>query len=416
LAQVIDIGDSYLKKYDLLVLKLTNFQSSAEKSKVFATFGIHAREYATPELGARFAEFLVNGYGKDANVTTVLDSTEIHLLLQSNPDAREEAELNPYLYRRKNMNREHGWCEEGRYGIDLNRNFPHMWSTSGVDTDPCSETYPGPFPASEPEVQAIMDYSEQLFSSMKHSGVYFDVHSYGRMNIWPYTYSEFAKTQDDLKTLSVKLQSFNGHVLSGPNEPNFIGEASGSGIDYAYGELGVSAHALELGDSFYEDCKNFNEDIAPKNLDALFYAAKVAKAPFFTAKGPDVKNLQLSTQTVPRSSKLCITAQISSTKLGANSETPRNVASATAYFDEYPAMSTNDKGVPMFGDFSSNSVSVYLEVKLNLSIGKHVLHVQGIDTSGYIGPLMSVYFEVCDPDEDRCNHDQSNVFGICGSK
>ena len=36
------------------------------------------REYAPPELVARFIEQLVNGYGNDADIKTLLQTTEIH--------------------------------------------------------------------------------------------------------------------------------------------------------------------------------------------------------------------------------------------------------------------------------------------------------------------------------------------------
>ena len=81
LAEVIDIGDSYLNQYDILAIKLTNkykeLPANVTKAKMFAMFGIHAREYSPPELGARFVETLVENYGTDADITTILDTSEI---------------------------------------------------------------------------------------------------------------------------------------------------------------------------------------------------------------------------------------------------------------------------------------------------------------------------------------------------
>ena len=43
-------------------------------------------------MATRFAEYLVNNYGADADATWILDHHEIHLMLQMNPDGRKKAE------------------------------------------------------------------------------------------------------------------------------------------------------------------------------------------------------------------------------------------------------------------------------------------------------------------------------------
>ncbi|MEM8996285.1 MAG: M14 family zinc carboxypeptidase, partial [Acidobacteriota bacterium] len=108
LATWIDVGDSWAKTtdaaagYDLFVLELTQSSVPGPKPVFFASFAIHAREYATAELGTRFAEFLVDGYGSDPDVTWLLDEHEVHLMLQANPDGRKEAEAGAAW--RKNTN------------------------------------------------------------------------------------------------------------------------------------------------------------------------------------------------------------------------------------------------------------------------------------------------------------------------
>ena len=99
LASIIDIGDSWEKEnlgsgngYDIRVLKITNSAISGTKPILFAMSSIHAREYTPAELNTRFAEFLLNNYGTDADATWLVDHREIHLLLQGNPDGRKIAE------------------------------------------------------------------------------------------------------------------------------------------------------------------------------------------------------------------------------------------------------------------------------------------------------------------------------------
>jgi len=79
-----DIGDSYLKTqnlnegYDIYVLKITgNGTASTEKGIMFAMLGLHAREYMPPELGARWAELLVEGHTNgNAEIVSLVDHAE----------------------------------------------------------------------------------------------------------------------------------------------------------------------------------------------------------------------------------------------------------------------------------------------------------------------------------------------------
>jgi carboxypeptidase T len=83
LASWIDVGDSWEKTtaggsagYDMQVLRLTNTDVPGTppsgftgKPRLFITSAIHAREYTTAELMTRFAEYLVNNHGVDADST-----------------------------------------------------------------------------------------------------------------------------------------------------------------------------------------------------------------------------------------------------------------------------------------------------------------------------------------------------------
>lgn len=210
-----DIGDSFLKTqdqntgHDMLALKITGTATgSVNKGVFFAMSGIHAREYAPPELLSRWAESLMDAYHTDADITAMLDHTEIHLVFQSNPDGRQVAESNRTLYRRKNLNPNGddgiAPCEEGTYGVDLNRNFPFRWGEGvGSSGNKCSQVYRGTSPASESEVQAIVNYCESVFPIDQRKtdpeaqaqegydeattrGVFLDVHAFGELIVWPW--------------------------------------------------------------------------------------------------------------------------------------------------------------------------------------------------------------------------------------
>jgi len=177
------IGESYIKKsggnnnnngddlppgYDIYALNITDANSirqSSEKGKLLITSGIHAREYTPTELLARFIERLVDGYNtNDAQITSILQHTEIHTIVHVNPDGRYMAENFPNTYWRKNMNPTGGCNNDGFYGVDLNRNFDFLWGDEfGASSDPCLDEYHGTKPNSEPETQALVSYATRVF-------------------------------------------------------------------------------------------------------------------------------------------------------------------------------------------------------------------------------------------------------------
>ena len=131
-----DAGDSWekvtaggLPGYDMKVLKLTNSAVPGPKPKLFITAAIHAREYTTAELVTRFAEYLVNNYGTNADATWILDHHEIHIMLHTNPDGRKQAETG--LSWRKNTNQNYCGVTSTSRGADLNRNFAFQWGCCG---------------------------------------------------------------------------------------------------------------------------------------------------------------------------------------------------------------------------------------------------------------------------------------------
>ncbi|MCA9982449.1 MAG: hypothetical protein KDD89_16515, partial [Anaerolineales bacterium] len=199
-ASLLDIGDSWQKSqnaangHDLTVLRLTNEAIPGPKPTIFIISAIHAREYTPAELNTRFAEYLVQNYGQNADATWLLDYYEFHLLLQANPDGREQAQTG--LLWRKNSNQNYcpgNFNNGARPGIDLNRNFSFEWGahegSSGVS---CYETFRGPSPASEPETQAVQNHAVALFEDnrpddlnaaapMTTTGIFMDMHSYSEL-------------------------------------------------------------------------------------------------------------------------------------------------------------------------------------------------------------------------------------------
>lgn len=427
LAQWIDVGDSWEKTepggspgYDMLVLKLTNADHPGTptgddpphgKPRLFVTSAIHAREYTTAELMIRFAEQLVTGYGVDPDATWLLDEHEIHLLLHTNPDGRKHAEGGQSW--RKNTNENYCSPTSDSRGADLNRNFEFEWGCCGGSSgNQCDTTYRGPAPATEPETQAVESYARSIFPDQRDpdlgdaapddaTGVYLDIHSSGRLVLWPwgFTYNA-APNADQLQAFGRRLAWFNGHE---PVQAVGLYPADGTTIDFAYGDLGVAAALFELGTSFFQDCGYFETSILPGNLASLRYAAKVARTPHRTPSGPETSVIDLGGVTVvPPGDPIFLEALIDDTRFSTvnGTEPVQDIAEATYTVDAPPwqAGAVSVALSPSDGAFNSPTEWTTAAIPTaGLEQGRHTVYVHGRDTSGSWGPVSAGFFWVLDP-------------------
>ena len=412
------IGKSY-KGYNITALVLTGngvaaAGRSTSKAPMFIMAGIHPREYAPPELLAQWVVHLVNRYGKNADITSILDHTQIHLVLVSNPDGRQIAETNRAVLQRKNLHR-YGNCGSSAGGVDLNRNFPFKWGFGyGSSNDPCSDTYRGPSAASEPEVKAIVNYAKTIFPTDQRKtnpesqltlaypqsakGVFIDVHSYGENLIWPWGFQNVETPNDDgLETLVNKYKHFNGYALSGPQN-GFTSPISGASDDWSFGTLGAAGMTFEIGTDFYQDCSYFNLSIVQNNIHTLTYAAKIAGAPYSLPKGPDVINITFDATSVAANGVVKVRPRASDSAWSASKfvTSKQGVAVIRVWVDVHPYDSGAGAGFAV-GGFTprSDPAQGYFAFQASLySIGRHTIYFQATDGSGYKGPISAAYFSI----------------------
>lgn len=418
LASWTPVGQSWEKTqgtggYDMAVLKLTNQATTGPdggpKPRLFVNSAIHAREYVTAPLMLAFATQLLQGYGKDADATWILDHHEIHLMLHTNPDGRKKAETG--LLWRKNTNMAYCGANSNNRGADLNRNFGYSWNITkggGSSGAPCDETYRGPSAASEPETQAVEAYVRSLWPDRRGpnqndpapadtSGIHLDIHSYGQLVLWPWGFtSQKAPNGTALQTLGRKFAYFNGHL---PEQAIGLYQTDGTSDSVSYGELGVAAYTFELGTSFFQSCTSYESSIKPGNLNALWYAAKVVRTPYLTPAGPDVTKLRLSANGVPAGTPVALTATIDDTRYSARNgtEPTQAIAGAEAYVDLPPWM---PGAVPLAlaaqdGAFDGKTEKAGATLSTaGLKKGKHLVFVRGRDADGHWGPVSAIFLKI----------------------
>ncbi|HKQ60815.1 MAG TPA: M14 family zinc carboxypeptidase [Candidatus Polarisedimenticolaceae bacterium] len=416
LASWLDVGDSWQKRqglggYDMRVLRLTNAAIPGPKPKLIATAAIHAREYTTAELATRFAEWLVGNYGTDADATWLLDYHEVHLMLQTNPDGRKQAEGGQLW--RKNTNQAYCGATSSSRGADLNRNFSFQWNCCGGSSgSSCSETYHGASAASEPEVQAVQAYLVAEFPDQRGAplgspapldatGVYLDLHSYSELVLWPWGFGGLSGNDAQFKTLGRKLAYFNGYL---PEQAIDLYVTDGTTDDYAYGELGVAALTFEIGTDFFQDCGTFESAILPTNLQALIYAAKVARTPYRTPAGPDALEVHAVPALVDPGGAASLTATIDDTRFNqTNGAEPTQTVQVAEYTVDLPPWDAGAIHVAMTAaegafDEGSETASAAIDTAA-LAPGKHTLFVRGRDVAGNWGAVSAAFFWIADGTE-----------------
>lgn len=163
ITKLVSIGKT-VNGQDILAVKVTKDARKLKDGKrpsVLYGSAQHAREWITPEMTRRLLHKFIDGYGKNAEVTRLVNTTELWFLPVSNPDGYDHTfsttDPDARMWR-KNLrdNNGDGTITAGD-GVDPNRNFATKWGwdNEGSSTDPASETYRGTGPASEPETKAL---------------------------------------------------------------------------------------------------------------------------------------------------------------------------------------------------------------------------------------------------------------------
>jgi len=417
LASWTDIGDSWNKVHpgngnghDLYALVLTNKAKAGPKPKFMLIAAIHAREYTTAELATRFAEELVTKYNVDPNVTWLLDYFEVHIIPQVNPDGRKIAETGQLW--RKNTDNDDGCPFASVWGTDLNRNSSFKWNTFDGQTDPCDITFLGPSPASEPETQAIEAYARSIFADQRGpndndpapataEGVFISLHSYSELVLYPWGWtSTLAPNSTPLQTLGRKFGYFNGYDVC--NGQSCLYGTSGTTDDFTYGELGVASYTFEMGRSFFESCAFFTSNILPKNMPALYYAAKAARRPYQNPAGPDSLQVTVTETNVITGKPVTLQAQADDTRYNSNGwgDEPTQAIAAARYSVDAPSWVTGTQTYSMTAtDGALNTRVEQVQATVDTTgwaLGRHSLFVESRDADGNWGVPGAVFVNLAD--------------------
>jgi hypothetical protein len=316
LASVVTYGQSWRKQqnqggYDLKAICITKkaagdcaVNPNSTKPRFLLQAQVHAREIATGELAYKYINYLVDGYGKDATVTNLLDTTEIWVVPIVNPDGVDLVQRggNSPILHRKNADftasdlQRCGDTAGSQPGVDLNRNFSYHWvsNTSKCDQTTSTSTSAGD---SEPETKALEAFWANLFGDHRADGATDQpdagargtalmLHSYAGIIILPWEYTNTTHTPSDtpFRAMGKAMSQFSGYPYGQAGD--LLYNAPGGSDDYAYGKLGIASFTIELGDSggscdgFTPSYSCVNSKFWPYMLKTFNYLASKAPAPF----------------------------------------------------------------------------------------------------------------------------------------
>ncbi|HZE33465.1 MAG TPA: M14 family zinc carboxypeptidase, partial [Actinoallomurus sp.] len=167
IAQAVDIGTTGRGK-PITAIKVTkNAHSlrSGSRPAVIYQATQHAREWIAPETVRRLLHYYLDNYGKNRDVTKLVDTDELWFIPVVNVDGYDYTFTPGNRFWRKNLRDNDGDGQiTSNDGVDPNRNFPYKWGydNEGSSANTADETYRGPSAGSEPETKAQVELYKKI--------------------------------------------------------------------------------------------------------------------------------------------------------------------------------------------------------------------------------------------------------------
>ncbi|SDI71700.1 Putative Ig domain-containing protein [Actinokineospora alba] len=247
---------------DLYALKISdNAATDENEPEVLFTHHQHAREHLTVEMAVYLINELTGKYATDSRIKGVVDSREIWILPDLNPDGGEfDISTGSYKSWRKNRQPNPG---STYVGTDMNRNWNYKWGCCGGSSGSfSSDTYRGAAPESAPEVKAVANFVRgRVIGGKQQITVGIDFHTYSELILWPFGYTNDdtapGLTVDDQRVFSTigrAMAQTNGYT---PEQSSDLYITDGSIDDWLWGDQKIYGYTFEmfpsgvLGGGFY---------------------------------------------------------------------------------------------------------------------------------------------------------------------
>lgn len=285
--QLFSLGQTYEGR-EIWAGKISdNVTVDENEPEILFTHHQHAREHLTVEMALYTLQMLTDEYGVTQQVTDLVNSREVWMVFDVNPDGGEyDHSTGTYVSWRKNRQPNSG----GSFGTDLNRNWGYRWGccggSSGTQT---SETYRGAAPFSAPETNVIRNFVDsRVIDGRQQITVAIDFHTYQELILWPmgYTFTDVPADmrQDDWNTLVAMGQAMAATNAYTPEQSSDLYITDGTIIDWLYGTHGILAYTFEMypktsSPGFYPGDEIIPAETA-RNRAAILYMLDKAGCPY----------------------------------------------------------------------------------------------------------------------------------------
>jgi hypothetical protein len=289
LVQRFTIGRSYQNR-ELWAVKVSD-NVAADENEPEALFecGQHAREHLSIEMCLYLLSELTSRYGSDSRITNVVNSREIFIVFNVNPDGSEyDVATGSYRSWRKNRQPNSG---SSNVGTDLNRNWSWQWGCCGGSSGSTgSSTYRGASPFSAPETQRVRDFvNSRVVGGVQQIKVAIDFHTYAELILWPYgyTFNDTATglTTDQRNTFAAMGQTMASTNNYTPEQSSDLYIADGIMPDWMWGTHKIFAYTFEMyprtssGGGFYPPDEIITREVT-RNRSAVLYLLEQADCPY----------------------------------------------------------------------------------------------------------------------------------------
>jgi carboxypeptidase T len=337
----------------------------------------HAREHLTVEQGLYTLKMLTDEYGVDPRITAIVDSREIWLVFDANPDGGEfDIATGSYVSWRKNRQPNAG---SSYVGTDLNRNWSYRWGCcGGSSSSTSSSTYRGPSAFSAPETSLLRDFVEsRIIGGVQQIKTNIDFHTYGELVLWPYgyTYTDVPAdmTQDDhdvFVTMGQAMAALNGYT---PQQGSDLYITDGTIDDWMYGAQSIFSFTFEMYPAgstpgFYPPDEVIPAETA-RNREPILYLLEKADCPYAVI-GKQVEYCQTAPGTPGALAATAGDAQIGLTWTAVSGATAYRVHRALTSGGPYTTIRSNVAGASYTDTGLTNGTTYYYVVTATNGAGE----------------------------------------------
>ena len=296
------IGVSGTEKLPLYAFHIHNLEGIKNKKKKLWERKIKSsvkkvliigQHHGEEPMGVEIATSIIKELASSTEQTDLISKYYFVIIPTINPEAFRLVNSGVYPLKRKN-NKDTDFNNKFDLktdGVDLNKNYPSNWELADLN-DPYSQYYKGEAPASETEIQAVIELTQRIkfdYAFLYHSSAN---GTYPEVIFFPYNWGE-EKSEDwqAMKEMADALASYLPCFYKSENYHVNSGQTSKYGYarDFLYREYGTFCFTIEVSPITPEG----NSLFLPPNKDLKIIVERNKKALFSLLKREqNINNLQ----------------------------------------------------------------------------------------------------------------------------